>query len=59
MDKLRIGVHTSISGGVQNAVKSEKQKTGNCGQLFSHSPRSWSKPEISEEEVKCFNKLLE
>lgn len=56
MDKLKLGVHTSISGGVQKAVKSQKEKTGNCGQIFSCSPRSWSEPSFTQEEVRLFKK---
>lgn len=56
-EKLRVGVQTSISGGVQNAVKSQEKKTGNCGQIFSHSPRSWDSPNPDKEEIKKFRSM--
>jgi deoxyribonuclease-4 len=56
-EKLRVGVQTSISGGVQNAVKSQEKKTGNCGQIFSHSPRSWDSPNPDNEEIEEFKSM--
>lgn len=56
---VRIGVQTSISGGVHNSVISEKEKNGNCGQIFSHSPQSWSKPEFDEHNVEKFQNIRE
>jgi deoxyribonuclease-4 len=58
-ENLRIGVHTSISGGVQNAVISQEEKTGNCGQIFSHSPRSWDSPNPSPEDVQAFKSMCQ
>lgn len=58
-EKLRIGVQTSISGGIQNAVKSQEEKTGNCGQIFSHSPRSWDSPNPDDKEVEEFKSMCE
>ncbi len=37
-----IGVHTSIKGGITNAVEECKILKTNALQLFLHSPRSWS-----------------
>lgn len=59
MENILIGVHTSISGGIYNAVKEQKEKGGNCGQIFSHSPQSWSDPNVSDDEIKKFNKLCD
>jgi deoxyribonuclease-4 len=36
---LRIGAHTSIAGGVYNAVEEPHGYGGNCGQIFTHSPQ--------------------
>lgn len=38
----RIGAHLSISGGLDKAVESIVQMGGNCLQIFSSSPRSWT-----------------
>lgn len=54
---VRIGVQTSISGGIHKAVERQKEKTGNCGQVFSHSPQSWSEPSITNEESSKFQDL--
>ncbi|MFB6172832.1 MAG: deoxyribonuclease IV [Haloarculaceae archaeon] len=41
---LRVGAHTSIAGGVDNAVDEQLAYGGNCGQIFSHSPQVWREP---------------
>ncbi|PIZ64207.1 hypothetical protein CO051_04655 [Candidatus Roizmanbacteria bacterium CG_4_9_14_0_2_um_filter_39_13] len=51
---LRIGAHLSISGGLLNAIKSIKDKGGNCLQIFSSSPRTWSKSTISRNDITTF-----
>lgn len=57
MSKVRIGVQTSISGGIQNAVVEQIEKNGNCGQIFSHSPQSWDNPSPSSDEITKFKTL--
>src|SRR5215831_7587029 len=37
----RIGIHTSIAGGVQNAAERAYRLGCNTFQLFSSSPRQW------------------
>ncbi len=54
---LRIGAHTSIAGGVYNAVEEQVEIGGNCGQIFSHSPQVWQDPNIGEEEAARFREL--
>lgn len=44
-----IGAHVSIVGGLNTAFERIKRIDGNCMQIFSSSPRSWTLPEISEE----------
>jgi deoxyribonuclease-4 len=51
---LRIGAHTSIAGGVHNAVEEQLEYDGNCGQIFTHSPQVWQEPNIGEEEAERF-----
>ena len=51
---LRIGAHTSIAGGVHNAVDEQLEYAGNCGQIFTHSPRVWREPDIDADEAERF-----
>jgi deoxyribonuclease-4 len=53
----RVGVHTSIAGGVSQAV--ERAAALNCStmQIFSHNPRQWHKKVIPEEEIERFISL--
>ena len=55
----RLGVHTSIAGGLHLSL----QRAGDLGcstvQIFSHNPRGWAKKEIKEEEVEKFRELPE
>jgi deoxyribonuclease-4 len=54
---LRIGAHTSIAGGVDNAVDEQLEYDGNCGQIFSHSPQVWQDPNIGDDEAEEFRQL--
>ena len=51
---LRIGAHTSIAGGIDNAVEEQIEYDGNCGQIFTHSPQVWQDPNVGEEEADRF-----
>lgn len=55
--KLKLGAHQSIAGGYQEALKRIKNIGGNCLQIFSVSPRSWSFPSITEKEINNFLQL--
>ncbi|WP_276259708.1 deoxyribonuclease IV [Haloglomus litoreum] len=54
---LRVGAHTSIAGGVQNAVEEQLEYDGNCGQIFSHSPQVWADPSIEDDDAAAFRDL--
>jgi deoxyribonuclease-4 len=54
---LRVGAHTSIAGGVGNAVEEQLEYEGNCGQIFSHSPQVWADPSIEDDEAATFRDL--
>ena len=56
---LKIGAHVSIAGGIWNAVQNELDIGGNCGQVFTHSPRSWNYPEVKKEDARLFREALE
>ena len=51
---MLIGAHTSIAGGVDNAVEEQLEYDGNCGQIFSHSPQVWQDPNVGDEEAQRF-----
>jgi deoxyribonuclease-4 len=55
--ELRVGAHVSISGGVEKAVERQNDETGNCGQIFAGSPRTWSVPTYEDEEGQEFQEL--
>ena len=57
MSDLRIGAHTSIAGGVSNAVEEQIEYGGNCGQIFSHSPQTWDEPNVEDDERAAFGEL--
>ncbi|WP_436936052.1 deoxyribonuclease IV [Halovenus marina] len=56
---LRVGAHASIAGGVDNAVENQREYSGNCGQIFSHSPQVWQDPNIGDEEAQAFREETE
>ena len=51
---MRVGAHASIAGGVPNAVDAQLDYGGNCGQVFSRSPRIWREPRIDDPAAKAF-----
>lgn len=53
----RIGVHTSIVGGIHLSMERAKKLGCNTVQIFSHSPRSWFVRRIREEEIHEFKRL--
>ena len=53
----RLGVHTSIAGGLHTSL--ERAKTLGCStlQIFSHNPRSWAVRELSANETELFRRV--
>lgn len=51
-----IGAHVSIAGGVHNAVGRQLDVGGNCGQIFTTSPRVWKQPDIDEDDADAFKR---
>lgn len=47
----RFGAHLSIVGGLDKAVENIIKMGGNCLQIFSSSPKSWSMPPFAGERV--------
>ncbi len=56
---LKIGAHVSISGGIEKSIDREISVGGNCGQIFTHSPRGWSFDVPSNEECNKFRAKYE
>ncbi len=54
---FKVGAHVSISGGIWKAVPRIVSMGGNTVQIFTGSPRSWQRPEISTEDEAKFKKL--
>jgi deoxyribonuclease IV len=53
----RLGVHTSIAGGLSYSLKRAHELGCNTMQIFSHNPRGWATKEIPEDEIASFRKL--
>lgn len=56
---FRIGAHVSISGGFPKAIDREIDFGGNCGQIFSSSPRGWKVGQPEEDEAEEFQQKAE
>jgi deoxyribonuclease-4 len=54
---LRLGVHTSIAGGISKSVERAVSLGCSTMQIFSHNPRQWHKTRIPEHEVERFKSL--
>jgi deoxyribonuclease IV len=53
----RIGIHTSIAGGVQNAAERAYRLGCNAFQIFSSSPRQWAPYELSRPQCEELRRL--
>jgi deoxyribonuclease-4 len=56
---FRVGVHTSIAGGISRSVERAVSLRCSTMQIFSHNPRQWHKSPISTDEAERFAKLRE
>lgn len=52
--KRKIGAHVSAAGGYDKAIKRLVEIGGNCLQIFSTSPRTWSPAKENKETTKLF-----
>jgi len=59
MTSRRIGIHTSIAGGVQNAAERAYRLGCNAFQIFSTSPRQWAPYELSRPQCAEMSRLRE
>ena len=55
--KIRLGVHTSIAGGLHLSIERAKQLGCTTIQIFSHNPRQWDTPTITDEDIHMFREL--
>ena len=53
----RLGVHTSIAGGVHLSIERARELGCNTVQIFSHNPRQWLVREIPTDSISRFKKL--
>jgi deoxyribonuclease-4 len=54
---FRLGVHTSIAGGISKSIERAAALNCNTMQIFSHNPRQWKKSAIPDAEVERFKTL--
>lgn len=59
LDAPTVGVHTSIAGGLTNAVASAKARGCDCFQIFARNPRGWLERPLSSDEVSEFRMTRE
>lgn len=53
----RLGVHTSIAGGLHRALQRAHDLECTSAQIFSHNPRGWATKEITDREIERFMDL--
>jgi deoxyribonuclease-4 len=56
---MRVGVHTSIAGGVENAAHHAKEIGCDTFQMFSANPRGWRTLDPTPEDCLCFRSARE
>jgi len=57
MTMRRLGVHTSIAGGLHLSLERAHALGCNTMQIFSHNPRGWALKKITDEEASRFKAL--
>jgi deoxyribonuclease-4 len=55
----KLGVHTSIAGGLHMSLERARELGCNTIQIFSHNPRGWALREREEEEISLFKNLAD
>jgi deoxyribonuclease-4 len=53
----RLGVHTSIAGGLHLSLERARELGCDTVQIFSHNPRGWALPARGEDEIVLFKSL--
>jgi deoxyribonuclease IV len=57
--RFRVGVHTSIAGGLPKAIESAVAKGCDGLQIFARNPRGWTARELEQDEVRAFRDARE
>jgi len=57
--KKRLGLHTSIAGGVHLSLKRARELGCSTMQIFSHNPRGWSRKPVDDADAAEFRRLSE
>ncbi|MBF0558243.1 MAG: deoxyribonuclease IV [Nitrospirae bacterium] len=57
INQRRLGVHTSIAGGIQLSLQRARELGCSTMQIFSHNPRQWFVRDLHEDSVAQFKKL--
>jgi deoxyribonuclease-4 len=55
---LKVGVHVSISGSIDQAVDRAKEEGCDTFQIFTRNPRGWKFADLDPDEVKSFKEKL-
>ncbi len=55
---IRLGLHVSISGGIDKAIDNTLTLNCNAFQIFTRNPRGWSARPLSDEDAKRFRDRL-
>ena len=58
-DHLRLGLHVSIEGEIDQAVERALERGCNTMQMFTRNPRGWQFKELDSDLVECFRTKLE
>lgn len=58
-DKIRLGAHTSISGGVSESIPRAVAAGFTAAQIFVKSNKQWFAPDLDPEEIKRFHERRE
>ena len=56
---FRVGIHTSIAGGLSKAIESAVAKGCDGLQIFARNPRGWAARELELDEVRAFREARE
>ncbi len=57
--RFRVGIHTSIAGGLPKSVESAAAKGCDGFQIFARNPRGWMARELERDEVRAFRRARE
>ena len=58
-EKVQIGMHASIAGGLSKAVNRTVETASECFQIFARNPRGWLARPLEHEEISEFRTVRE